>query len=367
MELLVPEYINIITCRKHISLQRGRNAGVKMKAVLSVAIPCYNSAAYMQKAVNSVLQGGTDVEILIIDDGSTDGTAKIADDYAAHYSQIRAIHQENGGHGAAVMRGLREANGVYFRVLDSDDWLDKDAFKIVLNKLKELSQPDKQVDLFVSDYIYDKLGTAHKRRIQYKNALPQERRFLFDEMGKLHPGQYILMHAATYRREFLLASGLDLPRHTFYVDNLYVYVPMKDVKWLYYSSEPLYHYFIGREDQSVHESVMMKRIDQQLTVNRKMMDAIHISDMPRGPKRRYLRSYLEIITCVSSIMLLLIGTPEADEKRNSLWEALKKSDKQIYTELQCRFLGRVSTVKSRVGRKVSIILYRLANRIFGFN
>ena len=338
-----------------------------MKPVLSVAIPCFNSESYMQKAVDSVLQGGENVEILIIDDGSTDRTAEIADEYADHYSRVRAIHQENGGHGAAVMRGLREATGVYFRVLDSDDWLDKDAFEKVLNKLTELSLPETQVDLFVSDYIYDKVGAAHKRRIQYTNALPQGRRFLFDEMGKLHPGQYILMHAATYRRDFLLASGLDLPRHTFYVDNLYVYVPMKDVKWLYYSSEPLYHYFIGREDQSVHESVMMKRIDQQLTVNRKMMEAIHLSDIPWGPKRRYLRSYLEIITCVSSIMLLLIGTPEADEKRNSLWEALKKSDKQIYTELQCRFLGRASTVKSRVGRKVSIILYRLANRIFGFN
>ena len=338
-----------------------------MTAVLSVAIPCFNSAAYMQKAIDSVLQGGENVEILIIDDGSTDRTSEIADEYAAHYPQIRAFHQQNGGHGAAVMRGLREASGAYFRVLDSDDWLDSDAFKKVLNKLEELSLPEKQVDLFVSDYIYDKQNATHKRRIQYRNALPQGRPFSFEEMGKLHPGQYILMHAATYRREFLLASGLELPMHTFYVDNLYVYMPMKDVNRLYYLSVPLYHYFIGREDQSVHESVMMKRIDQQLTVNRMMMNAVQLSSLPWGPKRRYLRSYLEIITCVSSVMLLLIGTAEADEKRKALWDTLNNSDHQTYSELRYRFLGRASTVNSHAGRKMSIMLYHLVNRIFGFN
>ncbi|MBQ3119712.1 MAG: glycosyltransferase family 2 protein, partial [Peptococcaceae bacterium] len=93
--------------------------------VLSIAIPSYNSEAYMANCIESLLIGGDDVEILIVNDGSKDGTAQIADAYAAKYPNIiRAVHQENGGHGEAVNAGLRNATGRYFKVVDSDDWVD---------------------------------------------------------------------------------------------------------------------------------------------------------------------------------------------------------------------------------------------------
>ena len=97
--------------------------------LLSIAVPCYNSAAYMGKCIESLLVGGDEVEILIVDDGSTkDDTARIADEYEKNYPGIcRAIHQENGGHGEAVNTGLRNASGVYFKVVDSDDHVDADA------------------------------------------------------------------------------------------------------------------------------------------------------------------------------------------------------------------------------------------------
>ena len=83
--------------------------------LLSIAIPSYNSEAYMAHAIESLLPGGDEVEILIVNDGSKDRTAEIADHYQAKYPGIcKAIHQENGGHGAAVMAGLRNATGIYF-------------------------------------------------------------------------------------------------------------------------------------------------------------------------------------------------------------------------------------------------------------
>ena len=107
--------------------------------LLSVAIPCYNSAAYMRNCIESLLPGGDEVEILIVDDGSTkDNTAEIADEYERNYPGIcRAIHQENGGHGEAVNAGLRNATGVYYKVVDSDDWVNEEAYMEVLDTLTE--------------------------------------------------------------------------------------------------------------------------------------------------------------------------------------------------------------------------------------
>ena len=91
--------------------------------ILSIAIPCYNSEAYMEKCIDSLLVGGEDVEILVVNDGSSDRTAEIADAYAKKYPTIvKAIHQENGGHGEAVNAGIRNASGLYFKVVDCDEY-----------------------------------------------------------------------------------------------------------------------------------------------------------------------------------------------------------------------------------------------------
>ena len=109
-----------------------------MTKLLSIAIPSYNSEAYMRHAIESLLPGGDEVEILVVDDGSKDGTAAIADEYEARYPGIvRALHKENGGHGDAVMCGLHHATGIYFKVVDSDDWVDPECFNRVLARLRE--------------------------------------------------------------------------------------------------------------------------------------------------------------------------------------------------------------------------------------
>ena len=92
---------------------------------ITFTVPCYNSQDYMERCIDSLLPGGEDVEIIIVNDGSTDATAQIADDYAARYPGIvRAVHKKNGGHGSGVNKGLELATGAYFKVVDSDDWLD---------------------------------------------------------------------------------------------------------------------------------------------------------------------------------------------------------------------------------------------------
>ena len=335
--------------------------------LLSIAVPCYNSQDYMNHCIDTLLTGGDDVEILIVDDGSKDNTAAIADEYEKKYPGIvRAIHQENGGHGAAVMTGVHNAQGVYFKVVDSDDWVDTDAFAQILATLRELVETDRAVDLFVSNYIYDKVGAKHKRVMRYANAIPEKKVITWDDVGVFHKGQYILMHSVIYRTQVLRDCGLDLPRHTFYVDNLFVYVPLPYVKTLYYLDVVFYHYFIGRGDQSVQEDVMIRRIDQQIKVNKLMAQQVDLKKVENKRLRGYMFNYLEIITVISSILCLRSGIEENFRKKQELWEFLEQNDAQVYRKLRRGIMGRVMNLPGKLGRGIAVTAYKITQRTVAY-
>ena len=240
--------------------------------LLSVAIPCFNSQEYMRKCVESLLKGGEDVEIIIVNDGSKDDTAKIADEYARKYpSIVKAVHKPNGGHGSAVNAGIENATGLYFKVVDSDDWVKEDAYDRIMDKLRELVRSGQMIDMFISNFVYEKEGEKRKKVMKYHHTLPQERVFTWNDVKHFRVGQYILMHSVIYRTNLLRECGLKLPEHTFYVDNIFVFNPLPYVKTMYYLDVNFYRYYIGRADQSVNEQVMIGRIDQQIKVNKLML------------------------------------------------------------------------------------------------
>ena len=253
--------------------------------LLSIAIPCYNSQDYMRHAIETLLAGGEDVEILVVNDGSKGKTADIAAEYQQKYPTIvRAINKENGGHGDAVMTGLKNATGLYFKVVDSDDWVDEESLKRVLAQLRAFTEQKEEIDMLICNYVYDKVGVKHKHVMQYRHAVPQNRVFGWNET-RFKIGEYLLMHSVIYRTALLNKCGLNLPKHTFYVDELYVYQPLPMVKKMYYMDENLYHYFIGREDQSVQENVMIRRIDQALLVNRMLVTEVDLSKVTNKRKQ----------------------------------------------------------------------------------
>ena len=336
--------------------------------LLSVAIPCYNSEAYMEKCIDSLLVGGEEVEILIVDDGSTDKTAEIADAYAEKYPTIvRAIHQENGGHGEAVNAGIRNAQGLYFKVVDSDDWVNKEAYEKILKTLEELLRGPKTVDLFISNFVYEKQGVTRKKVMQYRHCFPQGEVFGWSDIGHMQKGKYLLMHSMIYRTQLLQQCGLELPKHTFYVDNLFAYEPLPYVKNIYYLDVNFYRYFIGRDDQSVNEKVMIKRIDQQIRVNKMMVDVYNRGNFTNKRLRAYMFSYLDIITTVSSIMLIRAETEEALQKKKELLEYIKSENRVLYRKLRHSLFGRVMNLPGKGGRKMSVAAYKISQKFYGFN
>ena len=158
--------------------------------LLSIAIPSYNSQDYMEHCIESLLIGGEDVEILIIDDGSKDRTAEIADSYAEKYPTIvKAVHQQNGGHGEAVNAGIRNASGLYFKVVDSDDWVDEEAYRKILSVLKELSGGSQTLDMLISNFVYEKEGARHKKVMKYTSALVQDKMFTWSDVRHMRKRQ----------------------------------------------------------------------------------------------------------------------------------------------------------------------------------
>ena len=337
--------------------------------LLSFAVPCYNSAAYMEKCVESLLKGGEDVEILIVDDGSTDETAKIADSYVEKYpSIIKAIHKENGGHGSAVNAGIESATGLYFKVVDSDDWVKEEAYMQILDTLRGLTGGEKVLDMLISNFVYEKVGQNRHKVMRYKHALPVNQMFTWQEIKHFHKGQYILMHSVIFRTKLLKECGLKLPEHTFYVDNLYVFYPLPYVRNMYYLDVNFYRYYIGRADQSVNEDIMIGRIDQQIKVNKMMIDYMAENKVTSCKKMyQYMLSYLDIITTISSILLIRSGTKENLEKKKELWDYLKKKDWRIYRKLRYGLLGHCMNLPGRGGRKISVEGYKICQRFFNFN
>ena len=337
--------------------------------LLSIAIPCYNSEAYMEKCIESLLKGGEEVEILVINDGSSDRTAEIADAYAEKYPTIiKAIHQENGGHGEAVNAGIRNATGLYFKVVDSDDWVNEEAYKQILKTLEELTRGPKTLDMLISNFVYEKQGASRKKVMQYRHCLPVNEIFGWDSVH-MSKGKYLLMHSIIYRTKLLHECGLELPKHTFYVDNLFAFEPLPFVKNMYYLDVNFYRYFIGRDDQSVNEKVMISRIDQQIRVNKIMIDlyAKHESMLSCPQLKEYMLHYLETIQMVTSVLLMKMNTSESEAMRDDLWHYLEEKSPDAYKILKSSVLGKFTKSHNKLSHKLTMGGYKIAQKWIGFN
>ena len=337
--------------------------------IITFAVPCFNSADYMEKCVYSLLPLGDDIEIVLVDDGSTkDDTAEICDRLVAeHPGIIRAIHQENAGHGGAVNAGLEAAEGLYFKVVDSDDWLDDEAMATIIAFIRSQRSVAEQVDLVISNYVYEKVYEGKSISMGYRNVFPENEVFTWDDIGHFHLSQYLLMHSVIYRTELLRNIGLKLPHHCFYVDNIFVYVPLAQVKSMVYFDVDAYRYFIGREDQSVNEKVMLSRIDQQLRITKVMIDAVDLDTIENKKLQHYLYNYLSMMMCICTVFLRMEDTPENERKRKEIWEYLREANPHSYKQLRKTFLNMTTNLPTALGRHVALRGYRVAQRIFKFN
>lgn len=345
-----------------------------MKA-LTITVPCFNSEKYLRRCLDSLITGGDDVEIIVVDDGSADGTGEIAEDYARWFPEIvTVVHKENGGHGSGVNTGLRLASGKYFKVVDSDDWLEEEAYMELLKQIKIWSDLEASgdmcpsPDLVVCNYTYNHLNEGMKKVMSYRNVFPERQICSWDEIKSFRPSQYLIMHALLYRTDVLKKSGLVLPEHTFYVDNIFAYYPLPYVKSLYYMDIDLYQYYLGREDQSVNEKVLISRIEQQIKVTKIVAGCVDLREVRcQNPKlANYMCRNVSIMMAISSIHLLLSGEEEAKTRHREIWAEMKKENPGLYYRLRYTKLSGLTNLPGRLGKKAAVDGYRIAKKIYKF-
>jgi len=334
--------------------------------LLTVTVPCYNSAEYMEKCIDSLLVGGERDEIIIIDDGSKDQTGEIADRYAEKYPNIvRVIHQENGGHGEGINQGLIHATGTYFKVVDSDDVMSED-FPAFLDKLEECEK-NGGTDLAVTNYYYVHTDGIGDRSISYKSVLPAGRIFGWGETKPFRMHQLLTIHSCTFRTELMRRASEPLPKHVFYEDNLMVFRTLPHVERLYYMDADLYRYWIGRPDQSVQAKTMMKRYTHHLLVVEKCFAACHFDSLSHKRLKKYLKHEMFVLFGIAILYTRMNKTKEVDRDLREMWKKCFAHDEKWGKHFRYWTPLTFICIPGKFGQHFCSFINWLANHVVRFN
>lgn len=231
-----------------------------MNPTVSIIVPIYNAEAYLNRCVDSILnQEYRDFELFLIDDGSTDASFGICDDYAKRDSRIHVIHKENTGVSDSRNIALQQARGTYVQFLDSDDWITPDATKLFVRAATE-----HHCDLVIADF-YRVVGdrVSHKGDIEEDGVLTKED-FAAHMMENPADFYYGVLWNKLYRRDIIEKHGLCMnPSISWCEDFLFnlEYILHADI--FYALQAPVYYYVktkgsLASQGMSISKTIKMK-------------------------------------------------------------------------------------------------------------
>ena len=305
--------------------------------LLTLVIPAYNAEAFLRPCVERMTPAGPELDVLIVDDGSTDGTAALADALAAEHPEIvRVIHQENGGHGEGLNQGIRQAQGIYLKSVDADDRIDSASLCALLDLLRKHADPENWADLVVNDYVYDHPDREKVFGVRYNYIFRKERINTWETARAFPIWKQFMIHSLCYRVALLREHGYTLPKHTFYEDNLYIYQPLPWTRRILYLPCPLYGYTIGQENQSISDKNMLKHMDQNTEMVTQMICTWTWEQIRSQPKT--LRNYMLTFTSGQILAVSLLHETAhndyARELNRAMWERIRAFDPELYKRIR---------------------------------
>lgn len=295
-----------------------------MGKLLSIVVPTYNVEKYLRKCLDSFcmeeMRGR--MEVLVVNDGSTDNSADIAGEYVRKYPQIfRLINKENGGHGSTINRGIQEAKGKYFKVVDSDDWVDEEAFRKLLAHLENGNS-----DVVYTNFYHVDDRTGNKS-IEFASPFPgveYGREYHFSEIkGNL----FLKMHGYTIKTE-LLKHIPAIDENCFYVDMEYVLFPVPQIETITFLDLFVYHYRVGLPGQSMNIQRMKRNADNYDRVLERLL-AFYEQWRPRLQTAKLSHMEHVLGRMVSSRIKIYLSQPYSRENRKAI-EAFEESIREHY-------------------------------------
>ena len=250
-------------------------------------------------------------------------------------------------------------------MVDSDDWLSDD-FPAFLDLLEQCEARG-GVDLAVTNYYYVHSDGIGDRSINYSSVLPEGRVFTWADTRPFRIHQMLTIHSCTFRTENMRKWGCELPKHTFYEDNLMVYLTLPHTRRMVYMNADLYRYAIGRPDQSVQRTVMMKRYHHQILVTERCFTSCHLDDIQEPRLKRYMRHELFVMFGIAILFTRLNRTVETDAALERMWETCMAFDPKWGGYFRNRSPLRFICLPGRFGQNVSGLVYKLANKVVRFN
>lgn len=216
--------------------------------LVSVLVPIYNVEKYLRQCVDSVLaQTHEAIEVILVDDGSTDGSGGIADEYSRRDDRVRVMHKPNSGYGDSLNRALSESHGEWVSIVEPDDWVEPTMIERLLATAREFETTGKRIDLVKGDYmrvVNEREGASHEEPSAYAGAMaPTHQPFSIDEFPaplRLHPSIW----TALYRMAFLDEFGIrfkPIPGAG-WADNPFFLETMVAARAIAWNPEPVYHY-----------------------------------------------------------------------------------------------------------------------------
>lgn len=278
--------------------------------ILSFIVPSYNCSTFLPKCIGSMLHPELleQLEIIIVNDGSTDDTAFVAEGFVEKHPQtVRLINQENKGHGGALNTGCAAALGKYLKVIDADDWVETDSLPAFLESLRNCSS-----DVVLTHHYTRDISTG-----EVKNWKSYPKTF-----GKAYTLEHIMLqpqnfdrsltfHGITYRTKFYQAQRISLSEKVFYEDHEYATFACCRADTLTPLDLFIYHYRIGDVQQSVSDTNQLKRLSHMETV----LDCF-ITEYKNLPTTNGGRAYYEmkaqgvLLSYITTVMLV-----EPDRKK----------------------------------------------------
>lgn len=307
--------------------------------LLTIVVPVYNTEKYIKRCLDSLdnKEINEKIEVLIVSDGSKDKSIEIAKAYSDKYPDtFKIIEKENGGHGSTINKGLELATGKYFRVLDSDDWVDSQNFVEFVKKLEK-----EDADLVVTDYCKEYIYEGKSEKLIYKDLEPNKLYDFNDFDLSILNGEYFVMATSTYKTEVLRKSHLKLMEKTFYVDMQYNVIPISEVNNFIYFDLDIYRYFIGRKDQSVNTLSFVKNHLNHDKVVKFLVEyyAKNVETFSNNKKNYIKMIIIYILFTHYSIYCIYFKKKKEGYKNARLFDKyLKETSQELYKESNISFI-----------------------------